>query len=912
LAEKGNDPVRNELIKLIRMPKNTFQNGILKTDNDNVNGFVSDLNNCEIDGLSVKARYGTKCLENPVVPRRWALFFSEMIAGSEILFGVTANGKIYAMNDRYPEKLFIVNKTGFTRFIYKDPDQIVTTPVQSYEAMFERGSVFWHIPGIDSFSIVNNYGDSFTVAKSGSIQFMYESDKDHTINTVGRLRSARTIAPYIAGVEQKFGLYIDISYTRKQFARPFFLCDAPMEKYTAIRGNIKVAPVDDSGRLGELSQPQFLPMYKTKYVSMIKCLSGKDANLLNCKGYVYYGTPGGLYVSRTTGGVFEETDYYNPAPDDPFSQKSTRKVVIQIIGKDPATMKFYMYFDALFFKDRITAGHIAIPEKDFTESDFSVNLLAGNGIIRLDNLRLGTDTSADAIYEMHYFEDGPLICKELNTTILKTIENAIVPYIYLRTITKIVEGLSSFWLTSIEPLPATATTPLQAYTGNVYRLNVSTEKRVEIYLNLLANSVINNGIAYNEDSTHPHPSNTTAYLTAEIVMKNKVDDPVAPSDNGLHEDWAPIAFSYELSNVVKEELGTNELALLKNRGFDCWQVVFSDLDGLSKIFDINNVDIDTGFIQTLESDYDVICAKSDYVDWLVYGSRFAVWNDGVVLGISQKVFYDEDYLPVYSVEDARSLKQYDDALTGYVNNQIPAATGTINAGYIPVCALDFQTARKFGYAESGIAFGFNNPRDITVNGNLIFSAMGGSVAVGTLNDALSFFTYYNFNKDISNIAPLIDGVAVFAKDDIFFMGMNGQTRSVSGIDIVKNKNVKRVYAAENMVFGITMENEVIVLSTKLTANGDPYPNCDIISDAIKDVEWSADTDITFCNGTLYISNVDEIYGFTKGIWDRRYHFANKKIRKLGSYKNNLVISFDDDIIFRGRTVPVYIGGGFEI
>ena len=62
MAEKGNDPVRNELIKLIRMPKNTFQNGILKTDNDNVNGFISELNNCEIDGLSVKARYGTKCL----------------------------------------------------------------------------------------------------------------------------------------------------------------------------------------------------------------------------------------------------------------------------------------------------------------------------------------------------------------------------------------------------------------------------------------------------------------------------------------------------------------------------------------------------------------------------------------------------------------------------------------------------------------------------------------------------------------------------------------------------------------------------------------------------------------------------------------------------------------------------------
>lgn len=909
MAGKGNDPVRNELIKLIRMPKNTFQNGILKSDNDNVNGFVSDLNNCEIDGLSVKARYGTKCLDVSAVPRRFFLFFSEMIAGSEILFGVTANGKIYAMNDRYPEKLFIVNKTGFTRFIYKDPDQIATTPIQSYEAMFERGSVFWHIPGIDSFSIVNNYGDSFTIAKSGSIQFMYESDKDHTINTVGRLRSCRTRPPYVAGIEQKFGLYIDITYTRKQFARPFFFCDAPMNEYTAIRGNIKVAPVDDSGRLGELSQAQFLPMYKTKYVSMINCLSGKDANLLDCKGYVYYGT--GYFLYRIGDGIFEHTTYYNPAPDDPFSQRSTRKVVIKVVGKDPEKMKFYMYFDSLFFKDRITAGHIALPEDDFTESDFSVDLAAGNGIIRLDNLRIGKDRSGDAIYEMDYFEDGPLICKELNTT-LATVENTLVPYTYLRTIKKVVNGLSPFWLMSIEPRPIVSggVTTIQAYYGNMYRLDVSIEKRVEIYLNLVANYFISDFMRYNEDSTSETPSGTVAYLTAEIVMKNKVDDPIAPSDNGLHEDWAPIAFSYELSNSISK-LGSEELALLKNRGFDCWSVLFSNLEQLTNIFDIDKVDIDTGLIHMFDSDYDVICAKSDYVDWLVYGSRFAVWNDGVVLGISQKVFYDEDYLPVYSVEDARSVKQYDDALTGYVNNQIPTATGTINAGYIPVCALDFQTARKFGYSENGIAFGFNNPRDMAVNGNLIFSAMGGSVAVGTLNDALSFFTYYNFNKDISNIAPLIDGIAVFAKDDIFFMGMNGQTRSVSGVDLVKNKNMKRVYAAENMVFGITMENEVIVLSAKLTDNGEPYPNCDIISEAIKDVEWSADTDITFCNGTLYISNVDEIYGFTKGIWDRRYHFENKKIRKIGSYKNNLVISFDDDIIFRGRTVPVYIGGGFS-
>lgn len=905
MAEKGNDPVRNELIKLIRMPKNTFQNGILKTDNDNVNGFVSDLNNCEIDGLSVKARYGTKCLENPVVPRRWALFFSEMIAGSEILFGVTANGKIYAMNDRYPEKLFIVNKTGFTRFIYKDPDQIVTTPIQSHEAMFERGSVFWHIPGIDSFSIVNNYGDSFTITRSGSIQFMYESDKDHAINTAGRLRLCRTRAPYIAGVEQKFGLYIDIAYTRKQFARPFFFCDAPMNKYTAIRGNVKVAPVDDSGRLGELSQPQFLPMYKTKYVSMVKCLSGKDANLLSCTGYTYYGT--GLFVHRTGADIFEMVSYYNPAPDDPFTRRDTRKATIMVVGEDPATMKFYMYFDALFFKERIAGGHMSLPEDDFAEDDFSVSLSAGNGIIRLDNLKAVEFNTASSTHIDDYYTEGTLVHQGINT-VLRNTAMTVVPFTYKKTVEIITEGLTPHELTTYEPTPV-GTDPVQAYTGVVYLLDISIQKKVEIYLSLVSQGLIKK---YAIESMLNSTLKPSAFLTAEIKMKDTVDLTGAPSNNGLHEDWAPIAFSYELSNIF-DEIGSSEVALLKNRGFDCWSVLFSEISTLEYHLhiNVNDINIDDGTIQMFDSDYDVICAKSDYVDWLVYGSRFAVWNDGVVLGISQKVFYDEDYLPVYSVEDDRSVKQYDGALTGYVNNQIPAATGTINAGYIPVCALDFQTARKFGYAESGIAFGFNNPRDITVNGNLIFSAMGGSVAVGTLNDALSFFTYYNFNKDISNIAPLIDGIVVFAKDDIFFMGMDGQTRSVSGVDLVKNKNVKRVYAAENMVFGITMENEVIVLSTKLTANGDPYPNCDIISEAIKDVEWSADTDITFCNGTLYISNVNEIYGFTKGIWDRRYHFENKKIRKLGSYKNNLVISFDDDMIFRGRTVPVYIGGGFK-
>ncbi|HQJ59487.1 MAG TPA: hypothetical protein PKV35_00715, partial [bacterium] len=689
------------------------------------------------------------------------------------------------------------------------------------------------------------------------------------------------------------------------FARPVFFCDAPMNKYTAKRGNVKVAPVDDSGRLGELSQTQFLPVYKTKYVSMVKCLSGKDANLLSCTGYTYYGT--GLFVHRTGADIFEMVSYYNPAPDDPFTSRDTRKATIMVVGEDPATMKFYMYFDALFFKERIARGHMSLPEDDFAEDDFSVNLLAGNGIIRLDNLKAVEFNTASSANINDYYTEGAVVHSGINAVLSDYRSAVTIPFTYKKTESTRTEGGTSYKVINYQPTPLSGPIPKQSYKGNIYELNISQRKKNEIYSALFSQGLIKKYV--NDLMFSLSIRNASAVLTAEIKMKDTVDLTGAPSNNGLHEDWAPIAFSYSYSDVF-DERGTDEVALLKNKGFDCWSVTFSDINTLENITDINGVDIDTGLIETFDSDYDVVCSKKDYIEWLLYGSRFAVWNDGVVLGISQKVFYDEDYLPVYSVEDDRSLKQYDDALTGYVNNQIPTATGTINAGYIPVCALDFQTARKFGYSENGIAFGFNNPRDMAVNGNLIFSAMGGSVAVGTLNDALSFFTYYNFNKDISNIAPLIDGIAVFAKDDIFFMAMNGQTRSVSGVDLVKNKNMKRVYAAENMVFGITMENEVIVLSTKLTDNGDPYPNCDIISEAIKDVEWSADTDITFCNGTLYISNVDEIYGFTKGIWDRRYHFENKKIRKIGSYKNNLVISFDDDIIFRGRTVPVYIGGGF--
>lgn len=890
---------RSEVAIVESEPNLTFEKGLLERDNDSIPGYVSDLKNCEIKDGAVERRLGSKCLDTPISPRRWMLRFSEKISGAEIFFCVDSNGAIYAFSDRFPERPFVVNKTGFTQFVYKEVGNVNTVPDKSYELRFDRGTAFWYLPRADKFYIVNNYGDYFSISKFGMVQFLYNTNKNHTVNTVYRLRAVRNFS-----VTDDCGLYVDAKFNRMKYARPFYMCDAPYDEYVPIRGNIKTAPVDDDGRVGELSVSSFLSRYETKFISMVNCYNADNLRLYDCIGKTFRGD-NGIFVYKLENEILLGNGYdILESQSEEIKYRQARLLVTGSQRKDPSKLKLYMYFDAEFFKERIANGDIAVPCTDFTvaSSDFTTLLDSDKGFMTARNVRItsivtssGTDTGITS--------DSPVLLDEFNFYIDSIIDFPENPFVYEKQTHSIPIAYSQYKKNLYSYLHGATPSIDQTFEGKLYRLNVTNTTRYLLWTALMPN-VDNAGFVKNI-TNQDDVSLINLFSNKDIKKFLTISIPiVCDNTTGIQKRFAQFAYSYKFQDVDKK-LGTTDVALLKNRGFDCWDVEFTDLKDVSEGVDISNVDIDTGDINSLSSEYDIICSRSDYIDWILYGNRFAVWNEGVVLGISQKVFFDSEYKPIYSISDLRPAKQYDDTETGIVPFQ---TTENIGVGYMPVCALDFMSSRRFGYAGDGNTFGLNNPKEIVVNNNIVYSVMGGSIAVGSMNEAFTFFAYYSFAVDIISIKPVKDGVVVFAKGDIFTMGMDGTRGNVSGVDSLKSKTVIKSFEKDKNVFGLTDAGEIVVIGITFSDTGVPYVACTRISDAISSKKWESNFEFAVCNSTLYVCSGNEIYGYSGGAWTKKHVFDDKKIAGISSYRNKLVVSFDDDLLFRGFVSVINVGG----
>jgi hypothetical protein len=683
-----------------------------------------------------------------------------------------------------------------------------------------------------------------------------------------------------------------------------FLCDAPFDEYVPIRGNIKTAPVDDEGRVGELSSPLFLPRYETKYVSMINCLNASDAKLYTPVERVW-DRDSGTFVFKTDDKYVVSSSYHNYSP--PIEAIQARKARLIVQGKTPDTLRFYMFFDASFYGRRIIDGGVVLPVDDFDTDDFNNKLELDPGFMFAGYMReceISTYDSLDPT-DTKIVESLSIISEQFNFLIDKIYEVTEIPFVYDVTVTPVemLDVLGNFNPEKRDYSFAEEVVPPQKYAGYLYELTVSDTMKDKLFLeiNKKQNTVIDHTFNFGNKVV----SNVLGVFGITIyVVSDNVDY--------IQQRFAPFAFSYSTSNVAAKLGGSDDLVSLKNKGFDCWDVNFLTIDDIGLQNNVADVDLDTGEI-LVDTEFDVVCTRKDYIDWLMYGSRFAVWNDGIVLGISQKVFFDCDpnsseYLkPVYQITDNRTIKTYDqdepDAIVPFQISQ----SKVLCTGYMPVCALDFQGSRKFGYAGEGITFGFNNPKDIAVNNNMVYSIMGGNLSVGTLNEAFTFFAYYNYGKDLLSIKPLLNGVVAFMKDDICYCTPDGTKSEISGVGALKSRTVVKSFEQSRTVFGITEANEVIVIGAAFSDDGKSFAQCTLISKAIEKKTWESNVDFAFCNSTLYICSGNEVYGFFEGGWKKKYVFENKRIAKIAGYRNRLVVSFDDDIAFKGKFSTIDLG-----
>ena len=921
------DSVRNELIRLARQPKVTSEKGIIRSPNDSVRGYVSDLVNAEVINGCAERRAGSKTLDNPTSSRRWQLQFEENISGASIFFCVSHNGIIMAFCDEFPEVAFIVNKTGFTKFIYNN--STTNAEVQSYEAVFERGTKFWYIKGDDDFVVVNDYGDYFTFNKKGCVQFLKTSNQNHTYNTVSRLRELRY------GLNETAGLYVDVVYSKSLHSKKFYTAPASDSKYVSIKGNISTIPVYDNGKLGASSNTTFFDKYRPVYVSMIPVWSVYDSGLYKVRQHtvnttdltdVKYGTLSGtLSATNTELNGISSREY---SMGDSFSPEGSYAIESRpcmfftkgsaISGSKP---KLFMYMDYRFYIE--IAGRLASTDTLTTMPFLSLKF------IKVDNLAYPKGSlgfEADGTVSTGTF--GVADSAEGFVTFIKAVEYSTeIPFRYMPMAT----GADLDYIANGENIIrynlSTGGADIdQKYTGYIYEVECPEEivpflAQAEMFGGtttgwmfgtdwdigtvlteptapepLFSDKV--NYFEYHEDSLgNLVPAQTEGFLsTARILFTGNVYIKKDTS-TGKAVEFADTAWVYGINNTLDSD---TSYVIMKNLGYDNWIVSYN----FSKYTDlsVSNIKANTGeyTISTgrgyIASGWDVICRYDDYVNWMKFGNRFAVWNDGKIIGISQKVFMDSEYKPIYSITDKRETKTYDDSISdGLVPCQ---TTASILIGYMPVMALDYMSLRSFGYVKEFISEGMNNPIDVAENLGIIYKADGGTLSVGSFINSFVFTNQYNFGQEIVAIKPILSGVVVFTKSDMFYVSNQGNREEVSGKLSLRSSRIVRAKNYDNIIFGLTDGNDIFALTVAFADNGNPYVKCENLSGAIPCMQWDSNVDFAYSNGTIWVATGSDIWGFFNGGWTKKFEFSGKTIHSISSFRDRLAVSFDDDIIIR--------------
>ena len=911
---------RNELIRIFKSPRLLFNKGIMSKSNDNAQGYVSDLVNMEIDSEGVvKRRMGSFCLLNPDDDREWLLYFATKISGCDLVFLIDFSGNIYCVSENFPEKLFVLNKSGFTKLYYPGTDTF------SYEVKFDRGTKFFYVDRPETLTMMNDFGDTITINKNGSIRFLGTSDQQESYETASR-------RDFDSVTWATYGLYVNAKYTRKKIINTFDLIRTSSKTYdperkfipaiNSIKGEIKIAQVDSDGRIGRASPAQFISQYGEYIVSLASgytvegtCFWKRGIFDFNCTSSPEFPQENPkrirLFAERahedTTTAVLADVAVECEVLPYNFSKKSfgqptypdSPKRRLCMFGIHPDSpedpqrefLRATMWMDYNFDKDssetrqfcptnigcllRVTSAslfRIAVDNTVATPIQ-SETVIDATGLFLENNWNSAAPGEGEGCF-------STVDIGELPVYVIRAKYCESIPYKY-KANTSRVEDVDGFGVYSVA-LNAIAAEPIP---GILYEVVIGLPKN---YLHTRKHVF---SLFQFDGSALPAKGIRTAGFSDLIrayvpFLETAVGEGIVPTD------FYPAQWVYDVPSSETRFVG------LRNLGFDCWKAVRelrmdANILAYADKHDINIMGKMTPLTGLTEEEYDnlvkkydILVDQSEYDDWFKNGSRFAVMNDGKVLGISQRCFANsENLVPVYkqsvTVSGTRDINYQDDI------DMI---------GYLPVCALENIYIRGFNYESPAIQKDVDKAKDIVENSGAVFMLENGRIWIGSNIESLVFNATTNLPDTANMIAKFDNGVLAFCKDSIKFIYPNGKYNDVQGLSQFKNVTcVKAKWLPDNSVYAVTSEGEIAKISIQYTQNNDKFYMAQNISYPISDVIFTHETDIAFSNNTIWFSRTNDVYGFSRNGWMERVSFGDNIIKGIFTYKDELCIIFNNGI-----------------
>lgn len=610
--------ILDEIKRYVRRPKITFEKGIIRSDNDSIPGYVSDIKNMEIDKGIAQRRKGSRLLNDADTAVKYKKLFWSTISGCDILFAITEKLELVAYVDRWLEIEFKVYKKGLSRLRYNNS-------ADSFQVKWDQGNEFFVVESNDSLKIINDFGQIYKIEKRGYINLMKTQDADFTYNTIDDNRPLEMMeeARYYIDADfptavTEFGLFLNVvDATNKQPDNFYLIPESNIDinrTIYAIDGDVRVAKVNDDGIISKFSEPTNIDQEDSYFISRISGFSGHnnfrflgaaDTDSVPETDCVIRGIADG-----TTSGVNEDYSYY---VQQSFTRPtySTVKAKLLVRSDGANNYEYYVYFDS-------------------ASSDLVLGTANLDKFFRFDVI--------------NRFYPRALDNESISGTVLNDYQ---IPLI----MPNIIAEVDSYETSAAAP---SAYTTYDAVTTNNYVTLTCSSDNSSTIVKLRNNRFLNSFVERSEsfggfrkkDSALADEENvpmeiilaTAATFYDDIIDLYEIEVRVDSSDNNI-EGVLCYENKYYSSSVAKEYT-----TQVKDLGYDCWSN-----EGTIDNSDISSVNLFTGEIST-ELERSVMVNYDDFVDFLVNGDRFAVWNNNEIIAVSQRGFTNDGINFIYENE----------------------------------------------------------------------------------------------------------------------------------------------------------------------------------------------------------------------------------------------------------------------
>jgi len=884
----------NELSRLISRPKVTFEKGLIDVDRDAINGYVSKLENMEIDNSAVVKRKGSIVMNDNEQAKRWMLLEEINISGSRMLLCVDAKKYCYVISDTYPGLNIKLCVDG------ADPIFTDGGGAPSFHMQFKTGTKFWLLDTGAFYIVVSDTGEAYRIRRDGVVRFSSGRNYDDPTtstdveNNITASRSSRDIQ-----------CWANIITATNEDCRGAFSADIEDPRLEEVRGDMRFAYMNDAGVISKFSDISSYPTYAKRVFSPLPLVS-MQTNKIVTESL----DDDDISYITVDNGVYTISDTFTPTDDI----KSVKAFIVHVSGsvedwewRTAGATPMWGNRPTLARRDAGETTNIVVEEIPNGTWLVIPKLQGSSDTACLENTKGFVKIKNASVADYIGFQD---FTTSITSTISRQTTGDYDGSMYRDVHYEAFQASQHGNLGAKKSFQATNYNVMyeDLYDWQMYKFETSEEFEAlfDDENTCIANMTISTS---SQDYSDWDPSHGTY---ANMNLLNRFFGVVGTCEVELVES-STSGISYDLPSVSVAISGTASDVLVKavNKEGNHWSLettTFSD--------EVANNGFDMARLSFTESKTALLSVPDDdtaiVLDEQLKRRRLVVWNDGKVISIAQKGYghlgtYALDFIYGSTVSSSVSGNtNFADATYPVVFNSSdqsqPYMSNLVRKITCPVTWSKNKNITSFPHKIPSFQALITAAEHIVFNSGKVFVVQGNRLWIG--NEGLVLTNPVEIDSTIEHMTAIYDGVMLFTEKGI--SRVNGEGKLFKSA----TRRAKKVISSGEQAFFVDDKGMVVRGKLMFSENNVPFLKFDEISEAIQNIEFGDDPEMTFFDDMLFISDGENVYRFNNSlsIWDKHIAYE-KKIRKLSHYRGNLVtFIYDNPDRFNSFYIAPVAGG----